>query len=138
MVEGIKIQAQALEDLERKKFDLNADDEVIVRTSAEGTFTPTGLNESIKITTMTITDTESALPATALTNRNAISIYNKSATITIYIGPTGVQAGDAVGTTSGWEIPAQTYLNFDITANISLYAVAPSSQSALIKVMEIA
>ena len=127
-----------LQELERLKFDVNADEEVIVRTSMEGTFTASGLRQAIRITTMLITDTAIALPAVALTGRNSVTIHNKSSTLTLYVGPSDVVAGDDIGTTAGYEIPPNSFLNFDVSADILLFGVVASGQSIKVKIMELA
>ena len=104
-----------------------------------GDIKPTGLSTALKTTTMNIGDTAVKLPATALANRNAISVHNKDSVETLYIGDSNsVTADSVVGITSGWEIGPQEFINFDITDDIDLYGIAPSGKTILIKVMEIA
>jgi hypothetical protein len=81
MVVERKITDLSLDDCERRKFDLNEDDEVIVRTSAEisGEITPVGLSEGGLITEVTLSSTSwNALPSTSLTNRRQLNIQNRS------------------------------------------------------------
>jgi hypothetical protein len=64
--------------LERYKF-MDLGGEVAVRTSATGTFKFSGLSIEGRLTEVELSDsTWTALPPTALTNRNSISIQNNS------------------------------------------------------------
>ena len=66
--------------LEKAKFDLDGN-HVRIRTTATGTFAPTGLKTGGKVTEVALSNSSwTALPATSLTNRNAISIQNRSGT----------------------------------------------------------
>jgi hypothetical protein len=65
---------------EYESYTLNDSGETAIRTKGEGVFKPSGLNVEGKLTQVTLnTSTWTALPPTALTNRNAISIFNESA-----------------------------------------------------------
>lgn len=110
---------------------------VEVEGTVEGSFAPSGLRNALKVTTMNITDTAGAIPATALTDRNAITIHNLDVTETIYVGNSDVEADRDLGTTAGWEILPGSFLNFDITDDITLYGIAESGKTVKIKVMEI-
>lgn len=112
--------------------------DVSVDGAVEGSFTPSGLKTELKVTTMNVGDTAVAIPATALTDRNAISLHNLDGVNTIYLGGATVTAGQAIGTTAGWELPAGGYFNTDITDDITLYAIADAGQTVKIKVLEIA
>jgi len=69
----------ARNDREFEKFGLDAKGNVIVRTSGEGTFSLTGLNNGGLVTEITLNPTTwTPLPTTALANRNAMSIQNRS------------------------------------------------------------
>jgi hypothetical protein len=140
MVVERKITDLTIDDLERRKFDLNDDSEVIVRTSADitGEITPSGLNVAVKITTLTVGTTAVKLPTTALTNRNAIAIHNKSSSFTLYVGPSTVTADSVTGTTSGWEVTADSFVQLDITDAVEIYGRCASGESAQVKVMELA
>ena len=121
----------------RKAGKLDDDNNYRIRTEAEST--PAGLRESIRITTLEITDTASLLPATALTNRNSMEIYNTDTSNSIWIGPSNsVTADCVVGTTSGKEISSGSYWNIDITDDIVLYGIAKSGNTVKIQVMEVA
>ena len=69
----------ARNDRELEKFGLDATGDVIVRTSGAGTFSLTGLNNGGLVTEITLNPTtRTALPTTALANRNAMSIQNRT------------------------------------------------------------
>lgn len=108
-----------------------------IRTSATGTFSLTGLNNAIKVTTMQVTDTETALPVVALTNRNSIIIHNTDTVETLYIGATGVTANRTLGTNAGLEVNAQSYFNIDITEDIILYGIVESGKTIVVKITEV-
>jgi hypothetical protein len=128
----------SIEDREFSKFDTNLDGEVIVRTSATGTFSPTGLSTAGIITTMNVSGIAIKLPNTPLANRNAISIYNKSTTDILYIGfNSNLTPDDTLGTTAGWEIDPQGYVQFDVTDDIEIYGITTGA-TILIKIMEVA
>lgn len=124
--------------LEKYKFLIGSDGLVYVRVKAIGTMTFSGLSEAIKISTLSIGDTVTALPTTALSNRNSISIQNKSSTETLYVGPSNVEANSTVGGNGGWEIPPQEALNFDIKDVVTIYAIAPTGKTILVKILEMA
>ncbi len=65
--------------MEKDKFTTNDDGERVVRTTAKGEFTPSGLKTAGLITIVEVNNsTWTALPASALTARNAIAIQNRS------------------------------------------------------------
>lgn len=103
-----------------------------------GSFSPSGLSQEIKITTTTITDVATPLPATPLVGRNALSLRNKSLTETLYIGPSTVTADTVAGITSGWEVAPNGNIGFDITDDVILYARCETGKSAVVKIMELA
>ena len=107
------------------------------RTTASGTFSPTGLTTELKITTMTIGDTATKIPLSALGDRNALALHNKGA-VTLYIGNSDVTADSAVGTTSGWEVESNSFLNLDIRDTIEIYGRCEAGQSVTVKLMELA
>ena len=110
-----------------------------VRTTSKGTFVPTGLSVSGKNTTIDITDTATLLPATALTARNALSVHNTDSQESIYVGfDNTVTADSVIGNTSGRQVGAGLALNFDITDNVSLYAIAESGKTVRVHIMELA
>ena len=140
MAEVPTVDTHGLEVIRRSGFipdDANPT-RFALRTSATGTFSLTGLNNALRVTTMNVGDTETALPATALSNRNSIIIHNTDTTNTLYIGPTGVTADQALGTTAGLEVGPQSYFNIDITEDIVLYGIAETGNTLLVKVTEVA
>jgi len=133
--------ADSIKDLEVNKFLGDDNDDVAVRTvvsSGNLEFTFSGLSEAIKITTLDVTDTATALPATPLNNRNSISIRNLDNTETLYIGDINLTADAVNGTTSGWEVPPQESLNFDIANDVTVYGRAETGKSIKVKILEMA
>ena len=95
---------------------------------------PTG---PFTITVTTVTDVAALGVVASLADRVSLSLRNKSATVTIYIGPTsGVTANDAA--TGGWEIGPSEDFNIDLDDAQDFYLIAPAGQSALVKILEIA
>ena len=109
----------------------------IVRTfpgsNITGTFTQTGLTIAGKVTTVTVTDAAwTALPVTALSNRNQLNIQNRSgANIVI----------DYINTNPGYvglELENDTERQYAITDSIIIYAKAePLAGSVSILVEEL-
>jgi hypothetical protein len=125
---------------EYNKFVPDSNGDTAVNTVISGGsvgFTPSGLDIGLRITTLTVGDTATALPATAFSNRESISIQNKG-TVTVYLGNSDVTADTVVGTTSGYELLPGGFFNIDITPDIVLYGRCASGQSAIIKILEIA
>lgn len=107
------------------------------RVSATGTFRLSGLNIGFVINTVSISDTASLLPT--LAQQNSIEIHNLSETATIYVGPANTVTADrVVGSTSGKEIPPDSYWSVDVTDAIAIWAICPAGESALAKVMGVA
>ena len=124
-------------------FDRNDDDEVIIRKSASGEFSSSGVKIGWRNTTVLVTDVASELPI--FDNRNGSSIHNKSENETLYLGPDNtVTADTVVGTTSGMEVSPKNRANFDIKdkdddANpIKIWAIAPTGKTILVKITELA
>lgn len=120
----------------------NKDDELVqelrvTTDSVSGTFSPTGLTKGLLVTTMTITDVAVKLPLSALLKRNAISIQNKGIEM-LYLGNANVTADSVEGITSGWEVFAKSYMNFDITDDIEIYGICETGKTVLIKILELA
>ena len=113
-------------DLEQAKFE-EIDGEVAVRTSGSGTFTPSGLRNGGQITEITLSSTSwTALPATALVGRNALSIQNRSG-IEIKINYTNTETGY-----TGLIIPTSGERFYDISDSIIIYAKAISGTPVVI------
>ena len=109
-----------------------------VDASVTGELSITGLQIAIRTTTMDVTDVATALPSTALAQRNAITIVNYSAGDILYIGNSDVTADRVNGTTSGYEVNPGEGFNLDITENIVLYGRAAAGKTIKIKVTEVA
>lgn len=126
---------RSLIDLEKDKFDLNDDEEVIVRTSAEGVFTPSGLTTAGTVTVVSVGTSAVKIPTTPLTSRNTISIHNKDTSATLYIGFSSAVTADDTST-GGWEVPAGNYFNTDVTPTVEIYGI--STTTITVKVLELA
>ncbi len=131
-------------DREYEKFILDSNNKTAVNTVAEvtnsitGEFSVSGLKVGGKITTILVSTTALALPATALADRNAIAIRNLSDTDILYIGfDTLITANDVLGTTAGWQVGPQENLQFDITDAVVIYGIAASG-SIKVQIMELA
>lgn len=118
----------SLPDLDKNAFEVLDEPNFIVARRVkiyEGTVeaTPSGLKIAFRNTTTTLSTTALPLPATALTKRNSIIIYNLSTTEILYIGNSDVTADVVDGITSGWQVAPQSYFSTDITPAITLYGV---------------
>ena len=103
--------------LEQEKFSLDGDGNVIVRTSAKGEFKLTGLNNGGVITEVVLNETTwTALPASALSERNAMSVQNRSG-IEIKINYSNSVSGYV-----GVVVPNNGERFYDITDAITIYA----------------
>jgi len=134
----------SIRDREYNKFcDTGDPKETAVRVCADdnlpitGTINISGLSKNGLNTTLTVGTNAVPLPATALVDRNALSIRNLDTNIGLYIGfDTGVTATQTNGTASGWLIgPSESY-NVDITNNIVVYGIA--TQDIQVQVQELA
>lgn len=135
MAETYTTLPSGIQDREHAKFELDGDGHVRVRTTTTGTLTgeisPSGLKNGGRFTEVTIDDTTwTALPPTALTNRNAIGIQNRSGQA-IKVGYDPLAAGYV-----GMEISDGEERQYDITDAIVIYAKS-STSSCSINVEEI-
>lgn len=105
-----------------------------IPSNITGTFTPSGLRVRMKVTNMTVTDTETPLPLAALAARNSIIIENKGVD-SIFIGESGVSS---TGINEGWEISASAFFSTDVTDAIVIYAIAPAGKTVNVKILELA
>ena len=99
--------------MEKGKFLKDTSNEIAVRTKGE--LTPTGLTTGGLITAVSLTTSWAALPSTALTNRNTLSIQNQSdngGTIIINYTNSG---------SNGWRIYDGGYKEIPITDDIIIY-----------------
>lgn len=137
MVTPRQLKTLTLEDLFRLAFETNDDEDVIIRTSADvtGEIRPQGLSVAGEVTVISVSTSAVKLPTTALTDRNAISIHNKSASTTLYIGfSSSVTADDT--STGGWEVPPGNYFNTDVTPDVEIWGI--STAAITVKVLELA
>jgi hypothetical protein len=130
--------SENINNLEKDKFALNSDLLTAVRTLSEisgGNVSFSGLRIRFKITNLTITDVATAIPATALANRNSIIVQNRSQIDSFFLGESDVSNSGAF---EGWEVDATSFFATDVTENIVLYAIAPVGKTIDIKIMELA
>lgn len=105
------------ETKENYKFDEDEDGNVLVRTSAKGEFSPTGLKNGGRITEVQLNSSGwTPLPLTALTDRNAMAIQNRSGIEIKLNYDSGVSGYIGVTVDSGGE------RFYDITDSIIIYA----------------
>lgn len=122
-------------DREFQKFEEINGSEVAVRVTGSGftgTFSPSGLTNGGLITEVTINDTTwTALPATPLSDRNALSIQNLSGIEMKVNYSTGVSG--YVGMT----IPTGSERYYDVKDTVILYGKLASGGSAVVTIEEI-
>jgi len=99
--------------------------------------TPSGLQNDFLVTTMNVSDTATQIPASPLTDRNAISIQNLDTIETLYVGKLNVTADSVVGTTSGWEVGAGETLNLSCKDTIIFYGRCQAGKTVMVKVFEV-
>ena len=134
-------------DRERDKFIEKPSGETAVRTyvvnatgeeiPVSGNFGVSGPTGPFKITPVTITDTASNPVPTPLTNRVSVSIRNLSALTTIYFGSALTVTPDNAAT-GGWDIGPGEDFHLDLDDSNLFYMIAPSGESAVVKILEIA
>lgn len=123
---------KSIQDREYEKFDLNANGDVVVRTTlsgeVSGEFSPTGLKNGGRITEVILSDSAwTALPpGGALVNRNAINLQNYDTGTQIKIN-----FRNDVGYV-GVILNENSERNYDITEHIQLYARAEIGAPVLI------
>lgn len=132
------IDKLALNDRIKNAHTLDEDGFVILRTSAKGTFTFTGLNKDWLITTMQVDDVAIALPVSSLSDRNSIMIRNTSETETVYIGKSNVTADLVIGVTSGLPMAPGDQFAVDVRNAVTIYGRCASGKSAIVQVVEFA
>lgn len=112
-------------------LSVNSDGETVIRTSATGVFSPTGLRFGGKMTAVTLNNsTWTALPPSPLADRNAINIQNYSGSNII------VNFDNTVPIYEGIQINDQNERNYDIKQTIQIFAKSEVS-GAIIMVEEI-
>ena len=123
---------KSIQDREYEKFDLNANGDVVVRTTlsgeVSGEFSPTGLKNGGRITEVILSDSAwTALPpGGALVNRNAINLQNYDTGTQIKIN-----FRNDVGYV-GVIINENSERNYDITEHIQLFARCAVGSAVLI------
>jgi hypothetical protein len=98
-----------------------------------GNFTASGLSTGLRTSVITVTDSPTKIPETALTGRNTLSV-RVWGTNTIYVG------GSTVSTTIGYPKRQYEEISMDIKgdASVELYAICASGLTCEIRVLEIA
>lgn len=134
--DGNKFDRLSKKDRDFHAFTLDDDGYVVRRTSAKGEFKPQGMTD-FKLTTMEVTDVETALPSAALLDRRSLTIFNTSASEVLYFNKTGVVADRSLGNDAGWEIQPNSSINIDFAADVPIYAIAESGKTIVVKLMEI-
>ena len=140
---------QAIHDREHDKFIERPTGETAVRTfivnDSSEPIPVTGITSGgssnatgpLKRTVATVTDTAANPIATALTNRVALRIRNKSTTDTVYLGSNAtVTADDAA--TGGWEIDPGDEFGFDMGPANGFYLIAEAGKTPIVKIIELA
>jgi hypothetical protein len=103
----------------------------------EGSFSPSGLKNEFKVTTLEVTTTASKVPNVALTDRNSIIIYNTDTVETLYLGPANtVEANSNIGTTAGWPVAPKSYFSTDVTDGIDFWAIVANG-TVKVQVLEV-
>lgn len=112
-------------------LSVNSDGETVIRTSATGEFSPTGLKFGGKMTPVALNNsTWTPLPPSPLFNRNAINIQNYSGSNII------VNFDNTIPIYEGIQINDQNERNYDIKQTIQIFAKSEVS-GAIIMVEEI-
>ena len=133
-----EIRVKNLRDAELASiYEDSTDGKTYRRTTAKGEFKPEGMTDW-RITTLEVTSSQTPLPSIAFTDRRSLTVFNASETDVLYIGSIGVTANRVIGTTAGWEIQPNSSINIDFAADVTIYGIAESSKTILVKIMEIA
>ena len=99
------------------------------RFDVMGVLDATGMN--FIVTKITVTATATKLPTTNLPNRKAISVRNNSASVTLYIGGSGVTVA------TGYPILPYESLPFDMSTGAQLYGICDAGQTVDVRVIEV-
>jgi len=87
-------------------------------------------NEAIRATSVTVGTTATKLPATPLSGREVLSIYNNSSNI-VYIGHS------AVTTSTGRPLPASGgAIDLDVSDKLDVYGISTASSN--VRILELA
>lgn len=123
LASGLPSEA-GLTRLEHLKFDIDEDNNVIIRT--RGKLATQGLSRAGKVTSVALnTTTWTALPAASLTLRNTIAIQNRSGQdIRLNFDP-------LASVSDGWLLPDQYERSYPIAENVLIYAVSTVSNVSI-------
>jgi len=80
---------------------------------------------------VTVSDTATKLPTTILSNRKAISVFNMSATETVYLGNADVT------TANGYPLVTWQGLPWNLGSGAQLYGICAAGKTAEVRVLEI-
>lgn len=97
---------------------------------------PQGLKGQWIITTILVTDVQTPLPATPLTDRNFVYIENTEPSKEVWVGPSGLTADRVVGTTSGKKLDPDESVKFDFKDNLLVYGRCEAGKTAIVRVIE--
>jgi hypothetical protein len=87
-------------------------------------------NISILGTAVTVTDTATALPASALANRRLAIIQNRGSK-SIFVGPAGVTSAN------GLEVPGKSSLEINCGPSVALFGICATGESSATRVTEL-
>ncbi len=140
---------QSIQDREYEKFGEKAGPQTAVHVIAtidnesgnpvpiDGSINISAPTGPFEITVASVTATAANPLSAPLTARVSLSIRNKSASVTIYFGKnSSVTADDAA--TGGWEIGPGEDFNIDLNDSNTFFLIAPTGQTAMVKILEIA
>lgn len=118
--------------LEKAKFAEDGSGNVLVRTSATGSFSQTGLSLGMAVSAVTVTDVASKVPLTPLVGRNTMTVRVWGSN-TVYFGDSTVTAA------SGYPKLQYEEISIDIkdASPVELWAVCASGLTSEVRVLEV-
>lgn len=105
----------------------------VVGGVVSGTFSFSGLSTDLRTQAITVTDSPTKIPTTALANRNSISVRVWGSS-TVYFGDTSVDVSNGYPKLYSEEI----ILDIKDNASVELWAVCDTGQSCEVRIMEVA
>lgn len=103
----------------------------------DGSISFSGLSVGMEVTVVTVMDSATALPSTALLNRNNITLRNLDTANTVFVKDENTVTASGGGN-QGWRIEPESDLILDITDSIGLYGICSAGQSAIVEILELA
>ena len=125
-IAGTPVLAQFVKLLDATDNSVNR---LIINSDGSMQVNPVGVSTAIKQTALSVTAAV-ALPAAALANRRSLLIVNNSATVTLYIGATGVTTADGLPIGPGGSV------QIDAGPTLTVYGVTGSACD--VRILEIA